>query len=355
MYKKFTLSLLLLCLVLGASACSMLWPNETPQVNLPGTEPLAPTVASGRGGSFLPTVIPASGENLRLRTAYLMDYQGKYLVPFVLSIDKVEGVAKEVLARMVDTPENASSLVGTEFKLPLPSNTQVLGMTVRDGLAVVDFSPDFLSFRDATHERLAVDAVLYTLTEFSTIQRVEIRVSGKAIGQLPSGQSLPAAISRADRDLNLEVSPAVTNVATGTKVRLYFSSSGPAGGLVYFVPVTRVIPAVTDTMTAAVLELIRGPLPGSGLLADVPASAELRSLKLTGDTVVVDFSNGLTGYGGGSTAEQAMLGSIVLTLTDIPGITVTKITVNGQVPSLPEGTDLSQPIARPIFINPFII
>lgn len=355
MYKKLALSLLLIVLVLGVSACSLVWPKETPQAGLPGTDPLGPSVANGRGESFLPTVIPASGENLRLRTAYLLDYQGRYLVPFVLSINKVEGIAKEVLARMVDTPENASSLAGTEFQLPLPQNTKVLGMTIHEELAVVDFSPDFLGFRDATHERLAIDAVLYTLTEFSTIQRVEIHVSGKVVGQLPSGQRLPTAISRADRDLNLEVLPVVTDVTTGTKVRLYFSSCGPEGGLVYFVPVTRVIPVATDTMTAAVLELIRGPLSGSGLFADVPASAELRSLKLSGDTVVVDFSNGLTGYGGGSMAEQAMLGSIVLTLTDISGISGTRITVNGQVPSLPEGTDLSQPITRPIFINPFII
>lgn len=355
MFKRLTLSLLLLLLTLTVSACSLLWPIEDPETDPSGSNlPINP-VADGRVGSFLPTVIPASGENLRLRTVYLLDYQGRYLVPYVLSISKVEGVAKEVLAKMVDSPDNASSLAGTEFQLPLPANTQVLGMTIRDGLAVVDFSADFLQFRDAVHERQAVDAVLYSLTEFSTIQQVEIRVAGRLLQQLPSGQTLPSVLSRADRDLNLEVAPGVTDLAQGSKVRLYFSSCGPAGGLLYFVPVTRIIPTVSDNATAAVLELIRGPIAGSGLYADVPAAAELRSLRLVGDTVTVDFSSGLIGYTGGSAAEQAMLGALILTLSDAAGVNQVGITINGQVPNLPEGTDLSSPVSRPMFINPFII
>ena len=60
-------------------------------------------------------------------------------------------------------------------------------------------------------------------------------------------------------------------------------------------------------------------------------------------------------YGGGTAAENAMLGSLVLSLTDIPGVKGVKITINGQTPMLPEGTDVSQPVTRPIFVNPFIL
>lgn len=81
----------------------------------------------------------------------------------------------------------------------------------------------------------------------------------------------------------------------------------------------------------------------------------MRSVQLNGSTLVVDFSDGLTGYGGGRTAEQAMIGSLLLTLTEIPGVDNVKITINGQVPNLPEGTDLSQPVSRPLLVNPFLI
>lgn len=354
MYKKLALSSLLCVLLLVFSACSLIWPNDE-ITNLPDDGSGQTPVVNRPNGSFVPSVIPTSGANQGLRTVYLMDYQGRFLVPYVLGIDKAEGIAKAVLARMVDSPENVSALAGTEFQLPLPAGTEVLGMTIRDGLAVVDFGPEFLEFADANHERLAIDAVLYTLTEFSTIDQVEFRVAGHPLGKLPSGQQLPTALSRADRDLNLEVSSRVTDVSLGSKVRLYFSASGATGSLVYFVPVTRVIPNNTDQPTAAVLELLGGPTTSSGLVANLPQTAQLRSVRVSGDTVYVDFSSGLTGYGGGSTAEQAMIGSILLTLTEIPGVEQVKITVEGQTPHLPEGTDLSQPVSRPIFVNPFII
>lgn len=354
MYKKLALTSLLCVLLLVFSACSLIWPQDE-ITDLPDDSLGQTPMANQPTGSFVPSVIPTSGSNQGLRTVYLMDYQGRFLVPYVLGVDKAEGIAKAVLARMVDSPENASALAGTEFRLPLPAGTEVLGMTIRDGLGVVDFNSEFLEFTDANHERLAIDAVVYTLTEFSTIDRVELRVAGRLLSKLPSGQQLPVAQSRADRDLNLEVSSRVTDVSLGTKVRLYFSASGATGGLVYFVPVTRIIPNNTDQLTAAVLELLSGPSTDSGLVANMPQTAELRSVSMSGDTVHVDFSSGLTGYGGGSTAEQAMIGSLLLTLTEISGVEHVKITVEGRTPSLPEGTDLSQPVSRPIFVNPFII
>lgn len=341
-------------LLLVSSACSLIWPSDGEETFPNGDGDKNPPVGSNVG-SFMPTVIPTSGQNQSLRTVYLMDYQQQYLVPYVLGIDNAEGIAKAVLARMVDNPENAAALAGTDFQLPLPAGTEVLGMTIRDGLAILDFCEDFLQFRNANHERLAIDAVVYTLTEFSTVDQVELRANGHPISELPSGQALPTVLSRQNRDLNLEVSNQVIDVSAGSKVKLYFSAAGPGGGLVYFVPVTRIIPVTSDQMTSAVLELLSGPLPGGGLSTDLPQGAELRSVQLNGSTLVVDFSSGLTGYGGGRTAEQAMIGSLLLTLTEIPGVDNVRITINGQVPNLPEGTDLSQPVSRPLLVNPFFI
>ncbi len=144
-------------------------------------------------------------------------------------------------------------------------------------------------------------------------------------------------------------------MSVGTKVKLYFSSVGPAGGLIYFVPVTRQIPPQNDPLAAVILELTQGPAPGSGLHADIPMNTQLRSIKLEGGVVYADFSSDLIGYGGGTAAENAMLGALILSLTDIPGVSSVKITINGQTPALPEGTDISQPVTRPMFVNPFIL
>lgn len=349
MFTRLRLLMLSLLLILTLSGCSLFWPavdNQLPEVAGP--------LAGHQSGSFMPLAIPASGEGLRLRTVYLLDHANRYLVPYVLSIDKTEGIAREVLQHLIDIPENSAALAGTEFKLPFPSATAILGMTIRDRVAIVDFSDDFLSFQDATHERLAIDALLYTLTEFDNVDQVELRVAGKTVTTLPSGLSLPNPFSPADRPLNLEISPAVVDLSIGTKVKLYFSAVGPAGELIYFVPVTRQILPQNDPLAAVVLELIQGPASGSGLCADLPVNTELRSIKLEGGVVYVDFSSDLVAYGGGTAAENAMLGALLLSLTDMPGVSGVKITINGQTPILPEGTDISQPVLRPLFVNPFI-
>ncbi len=347
MLARHKLTILPLLLVLALTGCSLLWPSVNTQP--PEENP------DHKSGSFLPTVIPTAGENTRLRTVYLLDHASRYLVPYVLSVQKTEGIAREVLSRLVDNPENATALVGTEFHLPFPEGTTILGMTIRDGLAIVDLSKEFLNFRDATHERLAVDALLYTLTEFDNVDRVELRVAGHPITTLPSGLSLPNPFSRAERPLNLEIASEITDPSQGTQVKLYFTSVGPAGGLIYFVPITRQILPQNDPLAAVVLELIKGPAVGSGLNGDIPVSTELRSIKMEDGIVYVDFSSELTSYGGGTAAENAMLGSLVLSLTEIPGVNGVKITINGQTPMLPEGTDVSRPVSRPIFVNPFII
>lgn len=347
--------LILLLAVLTASGCGM-WPSLDVSLspNGDGGDGLGDNMET-RQGSFVPAVIPVAGEVSQLHTVYLLDYQGRYLVPYVLSVDKTEGIAREVVQHLVAVAANETAVAGTEFLLPLPPNTSVLGMTIRDGLVIIDLSQEFLQFRDATHERLAVDSLLYTLTEFDSIEAMELRVTGRVVSELPSGLPLPSPLTRADRPLNFEVAPTITDLTSGTKVCIYYSASGPAGDLLYFVPVTRQIPVTNDPMAAAVLELIEGPLSGSGLYGDVPAGTELRSIKLVGDVVHVDFSPGLLAYGGGHAAEQAMLGSLILTLTELPGVQGVKITVDGQPPLLPEGTDVSQPVARPIFVNPFVL
>lgn len=337
-------------LILTLTGCSLLFPvvgNQPPAGNGP--------LSGHATGSFMPLIIPASGEGIRLRTVYLLDHAKRFVVPYVLSINKTEGIAREVLQSLVANHDNELALAGTEFNLPFPEGTTILGMTIRDRVAIIDFSDEFLNFADATHERLAVDALLYTLTEFENIDQVELRVSGTTVTTLPSGSQLPNPFARAERPLNLEIASDVTDLTLGTRVKLYFSSVGPSGGLIYFVPVTRQITPQNDPLAAVVLELIQGPAAGGSLHPDIPVSTELRSVKLEDGIVYVDFSNDLISYGGGSAAENAMLGALILSLTEIPGVNGVKISINGQIPMLPEGTDISQPVTRPIFVNPFIL
>ncbi len=88
----------------------------------------------------------------------------------------------------------------------LPAGTTVLGLTIRQGVALVDLSKEFLNY-NPTHEQVVIYGLVYTLTEFPSILQVELLVEGKK-PDLPGGMQLSERLSRKD-GLNLEFSTEV--------------------------------------------------------------------------------------------------------------------------------------------------
>ncbi|NMB00231.1 MAG: GerMN domain-containing protein [Firmicutes bacterium] len=74
-------------------------------------------------------------------------------------------------------------LVHEELYAAVPTNTKLLNLTVRDGLATADFSREIIEdFQGGSLlESYLVQAIVNTLTEFDTIERVQILVEGKIV------------------------------------------------------------------------------------------------------------------------------------------------------------------------------
>ena len=62
----------------------------------------------------------------------------------------------------------------------IPANTEIRGMTIRDGVCKVDFTEIFSIIRQGRGSRLD-QAVVYTLSEFVTVDSVQIMSGGKAL------------------------------------------------------------------------------------------------------------------------------------------------------------------------------
>lgn len=96
-------------------------------------------------------------------------------------------------------------------------------------------------------------------------------------------------------------------------------------------------------------QLLDGPPEESSLVATFPKDVNIKSIAAAGGTVTVDFNkNFLKPYG--ATQEIGMVGSLVLTLTDMPGVKNVQILCDGKkVPYLPEGTEIGHPLERSDF------
>lgn len=118
---------------------------------------------------------------------YFIDESGNKLIVEEREITKVEGIGRATIGELIKGP------VLSTMKPSLPGTTQLLDINVRpNGLAIVDFSNDLIADLPAStmSEKLAVYSIVNTLTQFPTVDRVEIRVDGKRVETLKGSVAL---------------------------------------------------------------------------------------------------------------------------------------------------------------------
>jgi len=117
--------------------------------------------------------------------------------------------------------------------------------------------------------------------------------------------------------------------ALGPEVTVYYAKSAMTES--HLVPVMRRVPIGTEPVRGALELLVRGPLPESGLERTIPQGTEVRKLEVKGDLAIADFSEEIvTNFAGGSWNEALLVGSIVNTLTEFPGIARCQILIEGE-------------------------
>jgi len=294
----------------------------------------------------LPDVAEQVQSNMRKTVFYFVN-ENDLLVPVTRDIPWVEGIGRAALESLVDTQELREELAEKGLKPSLPEGTEILGMTIRDGLAKVDFNENFLNNADKNAEFNAIQAVVYTLGEFPTVDRVQILVEGKPLKKCPHGTELKDVLY--PEKINLE--PGNTNISNAVPVTLYFKSYSADGNYSYFVPVTRMVPPSDELIKTAVQELIKGPSSEMNLVATLPKDTQVLDVIRDESHVTVNFSKEIEGYGGGLDQEQALVDSVVLTVSQFPGVSQVSLQVEGESGVLPEGTVLENPIMKPVHIN----
>jgi len=328
MPKRLIGIFLILCIVFTITGCNILNFTE-------------------KGKSEQKDTIEENQVNLRKTVLYYVN-ENNLLVPVTKNIPWVEGIAKATIENLIDKAEIREHLKGKGLMPTLPENTKLLGMTIRNGVAKVDFSREFLNFKDKTAEKTAILSLVYTLTEFPTINKVELLVEGKPLKKCPFGTQLNPQLER--ENINLESKE--QNINNVQKVTLFFKGVNKEGTFSYYVPVTRFVKNTDNLMKTALQELIKGPKPNMGLTAVIPKETKVLSVVKKDNEVIANFSKELENFGGGLENEQAIVNSIVLTLTAFEGVDKVTIQVEGNKTVLSEGTVLDTPILKPLFVNP---
>lgn len=290
----------------------------------------------------------AWSEPRRPVTVYYQDEDG-CLVPMTRWIQPQLGIARAAVSLAIDSPLTREETAYYGVYPVIPEGTGILGIDIRNGTAVIDFSRDLLNYGTAWSERNIIAAVVYTLTEFDTVDKVRILINGYPVGVLKYGTDLSEPLRREDMMINTEMVK-VSPEPGKEKIDVYFMKRANED-FVYAVPVSLAVESgEADLEPDTLVRLLLGTVPGGGIYTEIPEGVYLRGSYVYDGTAYLDFSGEFINYGG-TAREEAILKQITYTLRQCDGIRKIKITVDGRSVELPEGTYISAGLVIPATVN----
>ncbi len=246
-------------------------------------------------------------------SVYYIEGNGSALVEAVVTLpdSSKKAQVKYLIEQLLNPPKGKLS--------PLCDGTELNSVTIKDEIAVVDFSDEFEDF-DELRNALAPAAVAKTLCSLEFISGVSILVDGmEAMGSdgKPLGVIMESDVVGEGKAEN-----------TKAKVVLYFANDMGDGLSSENREVE--IAAAGTVEKAIVEELIKGP-KNAGSIGIIPAETKVISVETKNNVCFVNLSKDFVNkYQGGTAGETLTVYSIVNSLTELGTIDSVQFLIEGE-------------------------
>jgi germination protein M len=280
------------------------------------------------------------------RQLYLVDQNGM-VVPQSLPLPNDSNeVARQVLEYLVkDGP--VTNILPNGFRAVLPAGTEIKSLNLEeDGTLIVDMSEEFMDYTPEEELKI-IQSMTFTLTQFDTVDRIKLKIEGVEQDVMPvNGTPLSNGYSRAD-GINVHVGD-VKDITEATATTVYYPSQ--IDSHFYYVPVTVMLDSNSDVIYSDVVnQLIEGPsVELAGLQSVFRSEVELLSDPVYKDGVLtLTFNDAIFNSTENTTISDEVLSSLVLSLTEQPGVESVEVKVDGVEQVFNEnGEQFSKPVSR---------
>ncbi|HEX5589189.1 MAG TPA: GerMN domain-containing protein [Candidatus Limnocylindrales bacterium] len=159
-------------------------PTSAPSVDVPSPEPTPGTSPTASpGGSVEPSPTPTPAGTTTIRAYFFLgsftDDSG--LVPVLRVVPKTQAVATAAMNALIAGPNEAELAARPAMYTTVPEGTRLLGLTIENGVATVDLSREFESGGGTAAVVGRLAQVVYTLTQFPTVQTVRFELDGEPV------------------------------------------------------------------------------------------------------------------------------------------------------------------------------
>lgn len=178
--------------------------SSEPSIDIPSPEP---TPASSQ-----PTGSPAAspGETTTVRVYFMLgSFTGNSgLVPVLRTVPKTQAVGRAAIEQLLAGPVDAELAGRPAMYTGIPDGVRFLGLDIEGGGAVVDLSSEFDAGGSSATLAQRYAQVVYTLTQFPTVDRVRFLVNGNPTPAVVTGGAIDAQ-SPITRGMYQDLLPAI--------------------------------------------------------------------------------------------------------------------------------------------------
>jgi hypothetical protein len=119
------------------------------------------------------------------------------LVPVLRTVPETKATARAALTALLAGPTTRERAADPSIVTMIPSGTRLLGVSTASGVATVNLSAEFGTGTSNASARARLAQVVYTLTQFSTINTVRFELDGEAVTIFPPSITLDKPVGRA--------------------------------------------------------------------------------------------------------------------------------------------------------------
>ena len=150
-----------------------------------GSTTEAPTTSAQGGTSAPPVTSPITGE-----ASFVYMTRGEHLAVVGREVPEGDDAIEVAVQAVLDGPDDlveSEAGIGSE----VPEGTTLRGVAVENGVATVDLSGEFESGGGSLSMQMRVAQIVFTVTEFPGVERVDIHIDGEAVESI-GGEGVPA-------------------------------------------------------------------------------------------------------------------------------------------------------------------
>lgn len=217
-------------------------------------------------------------------TVYLLDQNNLLVKANVLL--KGNSTEEKIYSALSTLIINKGKNLPANFTGMLPEKTMVEKVELKDGIAVITFSNEFLKIREDLVEK-ALEAITYTLTSFEGISGVQLKVGENLVTSL-QGKNVPEILTR---DYGINKDYQLKNMDHISKVTIYYLTQEEDE--TYYVPVTKYVNDERDKIEIIIENLSSSYIYEPSLTSLLKSDVKLISYEVEEEFMTLNFNHNI--------------------------------------------------------------